>query len=113
MDEQYDLAVIGAGPGGYHTAIRAAQYGARVVLIEKDKLGGTCLNRGCIPTKALYASTHIIEKIQEAEEFGVEVSGYRADFSKAVARKNKIVRELVEGIAGLQKGWKNEGKSNS
>ncbi len=108
MSETYDLAVIGAGPGGYHAAIRAAQYGAKVALIEKDKLGGTCLNRGCIPTKALYASASLIDQIKEAEEFGVEVSSFTPNFAKAVERKNKIVSELVEGIAGLEKAWKND-----
>jgi len=108
VEKQYDLVIIGAGPGGYHAAIRAAQYGAKVALIEKNKLGGTCLNRGCIPTKALLASAHFIEKLQEAEKFGVEVKGYKADFSKVVDRKNKIVNELGTGIANLQKSWKND-----
>ncbi|MFX0037114.1 MAG: dihydrolipoyl dehydrogenase [Candidatus Hermodarchaeota archaeon] len=107
-DVLYDLAVIGAGPGGYHAAIRAAQYGAKVALIEKAKLGGTCLNWGCIPTKALYASVHLIEKIEEAHEFGIEISDYKLSFDKAVERKNKIVQELVEGIEALEKGWKND-----
>ncbi len=107
-EQQYDLAVIGAGPGGYHAAIRAAQYGAKVALIEKDKLGGTCLNRGCIPTKALYASAHLIEQIKEAEEFGIEISDFKLNFAKAVERKNKIVTELVNGIEGLEKAWKND-----
>ncbi|MFW9969113.1 MAG: dihydrolipoyl dehydrogenase [Candidatus Odinarchaeota archaeon] len=107
-ENQYDLAIIGAGPGGYHAAIRAAQYGAKVALIEKDKLGGTCLNWGCIPTKALYASAHLIEKIKEADEFGVEISDYKISFAKAVERKNKVVKELVEGIEGLEKAWKND-----
>ncbi len=104
----YDIAIIGAGPGGYHAAIRAAQYGAKVALIEKSDLGGTCLNWGCIPTKALYASTHLIEKLGEAEEFGVEIQGYKLDFAKAVERKNKVVKELVGGIASLEKAWKND-----
>ncbi|MBN1802403.1 MAG: dihydrolipoyl dehydrogenase [Candidatus Lokiarchaeota archaeon] len=108
MSEIYDVAVIGAGPGGYHSAIRAAQYGAKVALIEKAKLGGTCLNWGCIPTKALYASAHLIEQIKEAGEFGVEVSSFTPNFAKAVERKNKVVKELVEGIDGLQKAWKND-----
>ncbi|MFX1276690.1 MAG: dihydrolipoyl dehydrogenase [Promethearchaeota archaeon] len=108
MSDIYDLAVIGAGPGGYHAAIRAAQYGAKVALIEKDKLGGTCLNRGCIPTKALYASAHLIEQVQEAEGFGVEISSFTSNFAKAVERKNKVVSELVSGIEGLEKGWKND-----
>ncbi|MHA1932032.1 MAG: dihydrolipoyl dehydrogenase [Promethearchaeota archaeon] len=108
IEKQYDLAIIGAGPGGYHSAIRAAQYGAKVALIEKDKLGGTCLNRGCIPTKALLASAHFIEKIHDAEEFGVEIEGFTTNFSKVVERKNKIVTELGTGIANLQKSWKND-----
>jgi dihydrolipoamide dehydrogenase len=107
-ENQYDLAVIGAGPGGYHAAIRAAQYGAKVALIEKDKLGGTCLNWGCIPTKALYASAHLIEKIEEAHEFGIEISDYKISFSKAVDRKNEVVKELVEGIEALERSWKND-----
>ncbi|MFX1279397.1 MAG: dihydrolipoyl dehydrogenase [Promethearchaeota archaeon] len=108
VEKQYDLVIIGAGPGGYHSAVRAAQYGAKIALIEKNKLGGTCLNRGCIPTKALLASAHYIEKLQEAEEFGVDLKGYSADFSKVVERKNKIVSELGLGIANLQKSWKND-----
>lgn len=104
----YDLAIIGSGPGGYHAAIRAAQYGAKVALIEKSKLGGTCLNWGCIPTKALYASAHLIEKIEEANDFGIEISDYKLSFAKAVERKNKVVQELVEGIEALEKGWKND-----
>ena len=107
-EKQYDIAIIGAGPGGYHAAIRAAQYGAKVALIEKNKLGGTCLNRGCIPTKALLASAHFIEKIREAEEFGVEIKDFNTDFSKVVERKNIIVNELGAGIANLQKSWKND-----
>ncbi|MHA1885744.1 MAG: dihydrolipoyl dehydrogenase [Promethearchaeota archaeon] len=106
--KEYDIAIIGAGPGGYHSAIRAAQYGAKVALIEKDKLGGTCLNRGCIPTKALLASAHFLESISNSEEFGISVKEYKADFSKVVERKNKIVTELGTGIANLQKAWKND-----
>ncbi|MHA1148611.1 MAG: dihydrolipoyl dehydrogenase [Promethearchaeota archaeon] len=108
MSEVYDIAVIGAGPGGYHAAIRAAQYGAKVALIEKKNLGGTCLNWGCIPTKALYGSAHLIEQIKEAEEFGIHVSSYTPDFAKAVEKKNEIVKTLVEGIAALEKAWKND-----
>ncbi|MFX1365927.1 MAG: dihydrolipoyl dehydrogenase [Promethearchaeota archaeon] len=105
---QYDLAIIGGGPGGYHAAIRAAQYGAKVALIEKDKLGGTCLNWGCIPTKALYASAHLVEKIKDAHEFGIEISDYHLNFAKAVERKNQVVQELVGGIEQLEKAWKND-----
>ncbi len=109
MNEKiYDLAIIGAGPGGYHAAIRAAQYGAVVALIEKDKLGGTCLNRGCIPTKALYGAAKIAEEVQEkSAEFGVNIVGeIKLNFKKAVERKNQVVEELVEGIEGLLKQQK-------
>lgn len=104
----YDLTIIGAGPGGYHAAIRAAQFGAKVALVEKEALGGTCLNWGCIPTKALYASADLIQKIREqGEDFGV-LCDPQLDFAKAVERKNKIVKELVDGIEKLEKVWKND-----
>jgi dihydrolipoamide dehydrogenase len=107
-DEMYDLTIIGAGPGGYHAAIRAAQFGAKVALVEKEALGGTCLNWGCIPTKALYASADLIQKIREqGEDFGV-LCDPQLDFAKAVERKNKIVKELVDGIEKLEKVWKND-----
>ena len=108
LSKTYDLVIIGAGPGGYHAAIRAAQYGAKVALIEKDKLGGTCLNRGCIPTKALLASAHYLGKLKDAKEFGIVLDDYSIDFPKVVERKNKIVEELGNGIASLQKAWKND-----
>jgi len=107
-ENQYDLAIIGAGPGGYQAAIRAAQYGAKVALIEKDKLGGTCLNRGCIPTKSLLSSSHLIKKINDAEKFGIKIKEYNIDFTKVVERKNNIVDELCKGIESLQKAWKND-----
>ncbi len=107
-DGIYDVAIIGAGPGGYHAAIRAAQYGAKIALIEKENLGGTCLNWGCIPTKALYASSKLIQQIRDhGEEFGIKCD-MKIDFSKAVERKNKIVKELVDGIEALEKSWKND-----
>ncbi len=108
-EEIYDLAIIGAGPGGYHAAIRAAQFGANVALIEKENLGGTCLNWGCIPTKALYASSELVHKLKtHGEEFGVKCGELKLDFEKAVERKNEVVKELVEGIDGLQNTWKND-----
>jgi dihydrolipoamide dehydrogenase len=104
----YDLAVIGAGPGGYHAAVRAAQYGAKVALIEKQNLGGTCLNWGCIPTKALYASADLAQKIRfHGGDMGVTCSP-KLDFAVAVERKNAIVKELVDGIGALEKAWKND-----
>ncbi len=104
----YDLVVIGAGPGGYHAAVRAAQYGARVALIEKKNLGGTCLNWGCIPTKALYASAELVQKIRShGKDMGV-ICDLKLDFTKAVERKNNVVKELTEGIGALEKAWKND-----
>lgn len=101
------LAVIGGGPGGYTAAIRAAQLGAEVTVIEKDKLGGTCLNRGCIPTKALLACADALTLIQEAEEFGIEITGEaRPDLGKMLERKNKVVAQLRGGIEQLFKSHK-------
>jgi dihydrolipoamide dehydrogenase len=106
--EVYDIAVIGSGPGGYHSAIRAAQFGAKVALIEKNKLGGTCLNLGCIPAKALYASAEFIQKLREnGEDHGI-LGDFKLDFSRAVVRKNRVVKELTDGIATLEKAWKND-----
>ena len=106
--KMYDLVVIGSGPGGYHSAIRAAQYGAKVALIEKDKLGGTCLNWGCIPAKALYASAELVQKLKETGADHGIISDFKLDFAKAVERKNRVVKELTDGIATLEKGWKND-----
>ena len=106
--KMYDLAIIGSGPGGYHSAIRAAQFGAKVALIEKDKLGGTCLNWGCIPAKALYASAELIQKLRETGADNGIICDFKLDFAKAVERKNRVVKELRDGIATLEKGWKND-----
>lgn len=99
----YDLAVIGGGPGGYVAAIRAAQLGAKTVLIEKDTVGGTCLNRGCIPTKAMYTSAKQWRKLTHAEEYGFKVKGAELDFSAVMKRKDGIVQQLTSGVAGLLK----------
>lgn len=101
------LAVIGGGPGGYTAAIRAAQLGAEVTVIEQDKLGGTCLNRGCIPTKALLACADALTLIQEAEEFGISITGEaKPDLGKMLERKNAVVAQLRGGIEQLFKGHK-------
>jgi dihydrolipoamide dehydrogenase len=96
------LAVLGAGPGGYVAAIRAAQLGALVTLIEADEVGGACLNWGCIPTKALAASSRIFAQCRKLEDFGIEVKGeITPNFSKILERKNKIVATQLKGISAL------------
>lgn len=100
------LIVLGAGPGGYVAAIKAAQLGAKVTIIEDTEVGGTCLNRGCIPTKALIASAEAIDKIKRAEEYGIEIKGeISCNLSKIIERKNKVVAIQVKGIRSLFKSW--------
>ncbi|HHY80999.1 MAG TPA: dihydrolipoyl dehydrogenase [Thermoanaerobacter sp.] len=101
--KEYDLAVIGAGPGGYVAAIKAAKKGAKVALFEKDKLGGTCLNRGCIPTKAYARIAEVYDILKRAGEFGFDVKVNSFDYTQVVKRKDGIVGELVEGINALLK----------
>lgn len=97
------MVVIGGGPGGYVAAIRAAQLGLNVSVIEKDKLGGTCLNRGCIPTKALYRNAEILNILKHIDEFGIKVEDYSIDVTKVQQRKNKVVEQLVGGVEQLLK----------
>jgi dihydrolipoamide dehydrogenase len=97
----YQIAVIGGGPGGYAAAIRASQSGARAVLVEKDGVGGTCLNRGCIPTKVLTAGISILHKIKKAGDFGIEIEGVSVDYSRLMTRKDTIVLRLKQGIEYL------------
>ena len=82
MKNNFDVVIIGAGPGGYVAAIRAAQLGMRTAIIEKDKLGGICLNWGCIPTKALLKASELYESIKSAEHFGISCSDIKVDFKK-------------------------------
>ncbi len=100
------LAILGAGPGGYVAAIKAARLGAHVTVIEESEVGGTCLNKGCIPTKALVASSEILNKARKLEEFGIELEGkIFPNFSKIIERKNKIINTQIKGIRGLFKSW--------
>jgi dihydrolipoamide dehydrogenase len=100
------LVIIGAGPGGYVAAIKAAQLGAQVTVIEDTEVGGTCLNRGCIPTKALLASTELLHKVRHSEDFGIEVPGQiMPNLLKIMERKNKVVSIQVKGIRALFKSW--------
>lgn len=99
--QKFDVAVIGGGPGGYPAAIKAAQMGKSVALIEAGQLGGTCLNRGCIPSKALIAGAEAIHRIKQAEEFGIHVENVSFDFSKMVQRKDRVVDKVRSGLEGL------------
>jgi dihydrolipoamide dehydrogenase len=99
--KDYKLAIIGSGPGGYVAALRAGQLGLDTVLIEKEALGGTCLNWGCIPTKAFVRSAEVFSDIQNAKDFGINVEKAEVDFPAVVKRKDKIVKRLVRGIDHL------------
>lgn len=100
---EYDIAVLGGGPGGYVAAIRAAQLGKKVALVEARELGGTCLNRGCIPTKALLHCAEVYEQASNAASFGVNTENVGFDFGKMAEFKSNTVGKLVSGIAGLEK----------
>src|ERR1700738_1987482 len=102
---EYDVAIIGSGPGGYVAAARSAQQGLKTICIEKDKtLGGTCLNVGCIPSKALLQSTEALAFINKhAEEHGITVGNVKVDFAKMMRRKSEVVKSLTDGVAGIFK----------
>lgn len=101
MSEIFDVVVIGSGPGGYAAAIRCAQRGASVSLIEKDLIGGTCLNCGCIPSKALLASTHTLLSIKQASMMGIDVTHASPNWPKMQERKNAIISGFRKGLTGL------------
>ncbi len=100
---KYDVIVMGSGPGGYVAAIRAGQLGMKTALIERSELGGVCLNWGCIPSKSLLRNAEVLNLINEADKFGIEVSGVEADFSKAITRSREVVGKLTKGIGYLLK----------
>lgn len=104
--EQFDLVVIGGGPGGYAAAFYAASAGMKVALIEKDIIGGTCLNRGCIPAKAFLESAAVFRHVAHAKDFGIESSAPVVNFAVTQARKQTIVNTLVKGLTGLTKSRK-------
>ncbi len=101
---EVDVLVIGGGPGGYVAAIRAAQLGKKVTLVEKENIGGVCLNIGCIPSKALISASHRVEEVKNSEDMGISVEGVKVDFSKVQAWKNSVVNKLTGGVASLLKG---------
>jgi len=105
MAQQYDLIVVGSGPGGYPTAIRASQLGMKVAIVEKESLGGICLNWGCIPTKALLKSAQVFEYIKHAKDYGITIQdgSYNADFSAVISRSRGVANSMSKGVAFLMK----------
>ena len=101
MDSNYDLVVIGSGPGGYVAAIRAGQLGLKTAIIEKEELGGVCLNWGCIPSKSLLKNAEIVSYFQRADEFGLKMDNFHADYSVAIDRSRKVVDRNTKGVAFL------------
>ncbi len=105
-DKDFDIIVLGGGPGGYVAAIKAGQLGKKTAIVEKDKFGGVCMNRGCIPTKTLLRSVESLKEVKESEKFGVvnlDVSSVKLDMEKVQKRKEMIVKQLVGGVTGLLK----------
>jgi dihydrolipoamide dehydrogenase len=101
MAQNYDLVVIGAGPGGYVAAIRAAQLGLRVAIVERESLGGICLNLGCIPSKSLLKNAEVLSYFHRAEEFGLHFDNFHADYAAAIERSRTVVDRNVKGVAYL------------
>ena len=101
--KSFDVVVIGAGPGGYVAAIRAAQLGLSAAIIEREHLGGICLNWGCIPTKAMLRSSEVFHLMHRAKEFGLKASGIAYDLDAVVDRSRKVAGQLSGGVAHLLK----------
>src|ERR1700754_4247848 len=105
-ESSYDCIVIGSAPGGYVAAIRAAQLGMRTAVVEKDVIGGRCLNYACIPAKAVLRTADILSEIDEAGEFGIDVAGRTIDFAKVNDRRKRVIKTLTGGVSGLFRGNK-------
>ena len=99
----FDVIVVGSGPGGYVTAIRASQLGLKTAVVEKENLGGVCLNWGCIPTKALLKSAQVFEYVKHAEDFGINIKEYDKDFSAVVKRSREVANGMSSGVQFLMK----------
>ena len=99
----YDVIVLGSGPGGYVTAIRASQLGLKTAVVEKESLGGVCLNWGCIPTKALLKSANVYEYINHADDYGIKVSSHKADFNAVIKRSRDVAEKMSGGVKFLMK----------
>jgi dihydrolipoamide dehydrogenase len=102
-DSSYDCIVIGSGPGGYVAAIRAAQLGMKTAVVEKDRVGGRCLNYACIPAKAVLRVADVLSEIRDADDFGIKVADPEVDFAAVMARRGRVVKTLTGGVSGLFK----------
>ena len=103
MSKKFDLIVLGSGPGGYVTAIRASQLGLKTAIVEKESLGGVCLNWGCIPTKALLKSAQVFEYIKKANEYGLKIKDFDKDFDAVVKRSRDVAGGMSKGVNFLMK----------
>jgi len=98
-DQQFDCVVIGSGPGGYVAAIRAAQLGMKTAVVEKDVVGGRCLNYACIPAKAVLRTADVLSEVREADDFGITVGEPTIDFDAVMARRAKVIKTLTGGVS--------------
>src|ERR1700710_32030 len=106
MVDQYDVVVVGGGPGTYVCAIRCAQLGLKTAVVERDRMGGICLNWGCIPTKALLGSSEIWHLMRRLEEFGMSADNFKFDIEKVVKRSRAVSKQLSDGVSFLMKKHK-------
>jgi len=102
-ETSYDTIVIGSGPGGYVAAIRAAQLGMKTAVVEKDQVGGRCLNYACIPAKAVLRTADVLQEVRDADEFGLKVAEPEVDYAAVMARREKVIKTLTGGVSGLFK----------
>ena len=105
MEHDVDVCIIGTGPGGYIAAVRAAQLGMKVAAVEREELGGVCLNRGCIPTKAMLRSAEVLATMRHSADFGILADNVTVDFPKVLAHRDKVVKQLTTGVGGLLKSY--------
>ena len=103
MADIYDLIVLGSGPGGYVAAIRASQLGLKVAIVEREQLGGICLNWGCIPTKALLRSAEVFHQMKHAKDYGLAADNISADLDAVVKRSRGVAKQLNQGVTHLMK----------
>src|SRR2546422_1045686 len=109
MADSYDCVVIGSGPGGYVAAIRSAQLGMSTAIVEKDRIGGRCLNFACIPAKAVLRAADVMGEVRHADQFGIKVDGASVDFSGVASHRDSVIKTLTSGVSGLMKKNKVDG----